>query len=139
MNIIDKRLASNSNKPKRKVKAIKLPIESLIIRAIDIWLLTKRLNDEYIDRQIPAKIMIPLNNLNAYFEDLGISFMDLAKTNYNDGLAVDIISFTCDPTKIGENPIITEMLRPIILFKGQVVCRGQVILSPFNKKENGKE
>ena len=102
----------------------------LIDFAINCWLLNKHLSELYKDDNLPSKILIPLNSMIELTQKKGIELIDLSKTKYDSGLAVEIVSYTCDPTLIGENVIIHEMIRPIVKYNDKIIRRGQVILAP---------
>lgn len=115
-----------------------ISMDILINMTVDAWLIAKHLKNEFSQKQIPSKLLIPLTRLEKYLTDIGIEVIDLTNTKYDPGLAVEIISYSCDPSKLGKDTQIKEMIRPIIKFKDQVVRHGEIILGPVAKIKEEK-
>ncbi len=75
--------------------------------------------------------------IEQFFKDSDIELIDLTNHEYDPGYAVGIVSYTCDPKSLKSEAIISEMVRPIVKYKGKVFRQGMVILSQKPKNANG--
>jgi len=107
-----------------------ISLDQIINVAINIWLIIKHLKIALKKESIPSKFFIPMNNLLEFLSNENIELIDLTNTKYDTGLAVEVVSYTCDPSLLGTEAVICEMIRPIVKYKNKIIRQGQVILAP---------
>jgi len=113
-------------------------VKDLIELSIEIWRLESRLNKILPTLQENQKETITnsVQKIKRYLEKNDIGLEDYTNHKFNEGRNLDILAVEKD-SKIVE-PIIKETKEPTVLFKGQVVRKGKVIiLEGENKKEEG--
>lgn len=102
--------------------------------AIAHWRLKKWVNERSTDKKLPAESSLRI--IEEYLSDNGISIVDLTNQVYDAGLAVDIV-YCENPDSPSNSPMITEMLRPVILLNNSVILNGQIVISqPLIVTEN---
>ncbi len=96
--------------------------------AIEIWRLEQKINK--VLPSLPENQRKNFENsfqkLKRYLEKNDVEFIDYFNKKYGDGLNLEILSVEKDP-KVNESKI-KETIEPTILYRGQVVRRGKVIL-----------
>lgn len=113
--------------------------------AVAYWRLKKWVSDLNTDKKLPAESALRV--FEEYISNNNIEIVDLTNQIYDAGLAVEIIYCENNETP-SESPIITEMLRPVILQNNNLILNGQVVISqpikpvkkrgrkPSTKKDN---
>ena len=107
---------------------VSVQTNDLIEHAIELWRLQNRLSK--IIENIPENQREILHNsikkLMRYLEKNDLEIIDYTNQKFNEGRNLDILAVEQDE-KISE-PIIKETKEPTILFKGQVIRKGKVIV-----------
>jgi len=112
-------------------------VKDLIELSIEIWRLENRLNKILSNLQGNQKEMITnsIQKLKRYLDKNDIELIDPTNHKFNEGRNLDILAVEKDPN-ISE-PIIKETKEPTVIYKGQVVRKGKVvILTGDEKKES---
>lgn len=113
---------------------VSIQVNDLIEHAIALWRLQNRLNK--VLENIPANqreiISNSLKKLMRYLEKNDIEIVDYTNQKFNDGRNLDILAVEKDENT--SEPIIKETKEPTILFKGQVIRKGKVIVLEKEKK-----
>ena len=107
---------------------VSVQTNDLIEHAIELWRLQNRLSK--IIKNIPENQREILHNsikkLMRYLEKNDLEIIDHTNQKFNEGRNLDILAVEQDE-KISES-IIKETKEPTILFKGQVIRKGKVII-----------
>jgi len=102
--------------------------------AVAYWRLKKWVIECNAEKKLPAESSLRV--IEEFLCENKITALDLTNQIYDAGLAVEII-YCENPDATCTNPIITEMLRPIILQDGVVILIGQIVISqPLMITEN---
>ena len=111
--------------------------------ATEIWRLEKRLNN--IKEAIHQGSQVDLDSLfdqiqriKDIFQKEEVEIKDFLSGNYNDGMSVNVLHFEEDKSLPKGTMRIVETVRPTIIFKGQVIAHGEVIVAK-SQASNGKE
>lgn len=92
-------------------------LDSLIKFAEEVWKDKKR-------RKSKSKLK---REAQKFINEIGIEMYDIEGDSFDPGLAVEVIDYK--NRKDSEETVIEKVLSPIILFDGEVVQRGQVIVA----------
>ncbi len=107
---------------------IPLQTNDLFDVAVEIWRLEQKMRK--VLPTLPENQRLSLENsiqkLKRYLEKNEVVCVDYLNQKYNDGLNVELLSVEKDPT-ITEARI-KETIEPTVLYRGQVVRRGKIIL-----------
>lgn len=111
-----------------KSDSAEIPINVLIELVIELWRHNKanQKSDNIRTRRLKSQI-------KKIIEFANIEVFDLEGEKYDPGLALEVIHYRTDDNKADK--IIEEMISPIIIFNGNVVNYGQVVLSGPKNKE----
>ncbi|MFA5349920.1 MAG: hypothetical protein WC357_01150 [Candidatus Omnitrophota bacterium] len=111
--------------------------------ATEIWRLEKRLNN--IKEAIPQGTQVDLDSLfdqvqriKDIFQKEEVEIKDFLSGNYIDGMSVNVLHFEEDKNIPKGTMRIVETVRPTVMFKGQVISHGEVIVAK-SQVNNGKE
>ena len=105
--------------------------------ALNYWRLSNWLNNSNADRKAVANSA--LKKINAYLEKQQIALMDLTGQKYDDGYAADVMGIESDRDVSEDELIVSEMVKPIIMYQGSVVRYGQVVLGDEIKSNRPEE
>jgi len=107
---------------------VSIQTNDLVEHAIELWRLENRLSK--VLGNIPENqreiFTNSIKKLFRYLEKNDIEIVDYTNKKFNEGINLDILAVEQDE-KISE-PIIKETKEPTILFKGQVIKKGKVII-----------
>lgn len=113
-------------------------LKDLIELSIEIWRLENRLNkvlSNLPDNQ-KENITNSIQKLKRYLDKNDIELIDHTNHKFNEGRNLDILAVEKD-INISE-PVIKETKEPTVVYKGQVVSKGKVIiLTGEEKKDSG--
>ena len=112
----------------QKFLNVSIQTKDLVEHAIELWKLENRIY-KILDTLPEEQKEIFTNSIKKmmrYLEKNDIEIVDYTNQKFNDGRNLDIIAVEQDE-KISE-PIIKETKEPTILFKGQVIRKGKVII-----------
>ena len=111
-----------------KSDSAEIPINLLIELVIEFWRHEKanQKNDNIRTRRLK-------NQIKKLIKFANIKVFDLEGEKYDPGLALEVIHYRKDDNKAEK--VIEEMISPIIIFNGNVVNYGQVVLSGPKNKE----
>lgn len=93
--------------------------------AVATWRLEKWISAVEVERKMAAKSS--LRAIKGFLEKCSVEYHDITGSQFDYGLAVSVINNESDEQD-EEKLIISEMVKPIILFQGTVIQHGQVIL-----------
>lgn len=102
--------------------------------ALNYWRLTNWVTKSNADKKSIA--YSALKRINSYLEKKQIELLDLTGQKYDDGYAADVLGVESETGASEEELIVSEMVKPIIIFRGSVIKHGQVILGDLIKKES---
>lgn len=103
----------------------------LIELAIDMWRLESRFNKMSNSLESQREIVHnSIKKIKRYLDKNDIEIVDHTNQKFNDGRNLDILSVETD-SRISQS-IIKETKEPTIMFKGQVVRKGKVIILAKN-------
>lgn len=113
-------------------------MNKIIDLSIAYWRLEKWVFAAPIDRKLAAESSLRI--FKEYFKSNKIEIIDLTGQNYDPGLSVEVMYYEDDDSKEDKMPIITEMMRPIIVQDGNVIEFGQVVIAknPIKIEENNQ-
>lgn len=108
--------------------------KTVIELIVDYWRITKMISRSATDI-IPSEIREQLMRFEDTMKKNNFEIKDMTNKPYSEGMVVDVIHFekSADPTF--NAPIISETLRPTIYFKGQVIEKGEIIVTEPATKE----
>ncbi len=110
--------------------------------ATEIWRLEKRLNN--IKEGIPGaqvdlgSLFDQIQRIKDIFQKEEVEIKDFLNGNYNDGMSVNVLHFEEDKNLPKGTMRIVETVRPTVMFKGQVISHGEVIVAK-SQQSGGKE
>jgi hypothetical protein len=111
--------------------------------ATEIWRLEKRLNN--IKETMLQGNQVDLDSLfdqvqriKDVFHKEEVEIKDFLSGNYSDGMSVNVLHFEEDKNLPKGTMRIVETVRPTIMFKGQVISHGEVIVAK-SQQSGGKE
>ena len=117
---------------------VSIQTNDLIDLAIEMWRLEHKLN--LILPTLPENQRVAINNsfkkLKRYLDKNDIEIIDYTNQKFNDGLNLDILAVENDPD-ISES-IVKETKEPTIVYNGQVVRKGKVIVLAKNNDDTQK-
>ena len=107
---------------------VSIQTSDLIELAIDMWRLERRLAKALplLPDEQKANINNSLQKLKRYLDKYNIEILDHTNQKYDEGQNLEILAAEKDPNV--KEPIIKETKEPTILYKGQVVHIGKVII-----------
>ena len=112
---------------------VSIQTNDLIELAIELWRMERKINK--LLSALPEDQRETLDNslqkLKRYLSKNDIEVMDHTNQKYDDGQNLEILAVEKDPGVL--EPVIKETIEPTILYKGQVVHIGKVII--VNKEE----
>ena len=79
-----------------------------------------------------------IQRIKDIFQKEEVEIKDFLSGNYNDGMSVNVLHFEKDKNLPKGTMRIVETVRPTIIFKGQVIAHGEVIVAK-SQASNGKE
>ena len=94
--------------------------------ALNYWRLTNWVTKSNADKKSIA--YSALKRINSYLVNKQIELLDLTGQKYDDGYAADVLGVESETGASEEDLIVSEMVKPIIIFRGSVIKHGQVIL-----------
>ncbi len=113
---------------------VSIQVNDLVEHAIELWRLQNRINKmlENIPENQREIISNSLKKLMRYLEKNDIEIVDYTNQKFNEGRNLDILAVEKDEN--ASEPVIKETKEPTILFKGQVIRKGKVIVLEKEKK-----
>jgi len=113
---------------------VSFQLNDLIEHAIELWRLQNRMNKvlENIPENQREILSNSIKKLMRYLEKNDIEIVDYTNQKFNEGRNLEIIAVEKDENISG--PIIKETKEPTILFKGQIIRKGKVIVLEKEKK-----
>lgn len=113
-------------------------LKDLIELSIEIWRLENRLSNILSNLQENQKETITnsIQKIKRYLDKNDIELIDHTNHKFNEGRNLDILAVEKDPRIVGS--IIKETKEPTVMFKGQVVRKGKVIILE-GEREKGEE
>lgn len=111
----------------KSMQRTQICIDRLIKLALASW----RLNNWISEHSMSGSETVVRHSgrmLSEFIHETGISFLDFRKQPYDAGLCVSIVDIVEDPRLPPNSVVIHETICPTILFAGQVVAFGQVVL-----------
>jgi len=114
---------------------VSIKTNDLIEHAIELWRMESRLNKVLpkLNDDIKESINNSFKKLKRYLEKNDIEIIDYTNQKFNEGLNLDIIAVENDSNI--QFPIIKETKEPTIIYKGEVVRKGKIILVKEEEKE----
>lgn len=94
--------------------------------ALNYWRLLNWVEKSNADKKSIANSA--LKRINMYLEKQQIELRDLSGQRYDDGFAADVLGIETETDTPEEDLIVSEMVKPIIIYRGSVIKHGQVIL-----------
>ena len=100
----------------------------LSLLAIEVWRLEKKITkvESALGNDNSRSIHASLDKIKTYLDKNKIEVTDFSGLKYNDGLNVDVLSFSDEKR---EQPIISETIEPMIRYNGKVAKRAKVIVT----------
>ena len=112
-------------------KSLELSVETddLVELAIELWRMERRLNKAIANLPEDQKEMLnnSMQKMKRYLDKKDIEILDHTDQKYDEGQNLEILAVEKD-SKAGE-PMIKETKEPTILYKGQVIHIGKVIIA----------
>lgn len=107
---------------------IQVQANDLVMLAIDLWRLEHRLNRilQGLPEDQRENVSNSMQKLKRYLDKNNIEVLDHTNQKYDDSQNLEILAVEQDSSVT--DPIIKETKEPTILYKGQVVHIGKVIL-----------
>jgi hypothetical protein len=107
---------------------IHVQVNDLVTLAIDLWRLEQRLNRILpgLPEEQRENVSNSMQKLKRYLDKNSIEVLDHTNQKYGDSQNLEILAVEQDSSIT--DPIIKETKEPTILYKGQVVHIGKVIL-----------
>jgi hypothetical protein len=107
---------------------VSIQTSDLIELAIDMWRLERRLAKALplLPEEQKANINNSLQKLKRYLDKYNIEILDHTNQKYDEGQNLEVLAAEKDPNT--KEPTIKETKEPTILYKGQVVHIGKVII-----------
>jgi hypothetical protein len=111
-------------------KANSIEVEIVEIGRIlqEVWILSKRIDSTYGDLAVPRKLSNPTDTVVQTMEKLGFEIVDLTGQIYDDGIFVTVCDEGLPFASGNSEPIISEMVTPIIKYSGKAILPGKVTL-----------
>jgi hypothetical protein len=106
---------------------IVLPQNALATLAIEVWRLW-RMIEGYQEQSYALSLRYSIKKMKQILEGQGFSFIDLVGQTYDAGMAVDVIDSEYEKKDEQMKLVVKEMIAPIVLFNGQLMSHGQVVL-----------
>lgn len=101
--------------------------EVLSALALETWRLRRALENGN-GPILPMSISYPAKKLKDIFQEEGITYLDMTGKPYDSGMAVDVLD-TEEDMEMPEGELrIKEMIKPVILWKDNLLSHGEAIL-----------
>lgn len=120
------------NKPHAIFVDLSPKSSDLVELAIEIWRVKNRVIKASPDLQEIHKrgLESSIQKMQKFLDRFSIEIIDHTNQKYNEGLSVDVLSFEIDPNiKV---PTIKETIEPTIIYSGNVVKKGKVVVIKNN-------
>ncbi len=108
--------------------------KTIIELIVDYWRITKMISKSPTDI-MPPEIREQLLRFEDTIKKNNFEIKDMTNKPYNEGMVVDVIHFEKSADVALTASIISETLRPTIYFKGQVIEKGEIIVTEPATKE----
>jgi hypothetical protein len=102
--------------------------------AIEVWRLRNCI--EPIQDKKFTIIRHSVLNIFSLLEKEGISFVELKNQIYDAGMAVEVIDIEENPQRLKGGNVIKEVIEPLILWNGQLLNQGRVIIEKGTLEES---
>lgn len=108
--------------------------KTIIELIVDYWRITKMMSRATADT-LPLEIREQLMRFEDTMKKNNFEIKDMTNKPYSEGMVVDVIHFEKSSDASLGSPTISETLRPTIYFKGQVIEKGEIIVTEPSTKE----
>jgi hypothetical protein len=113
---------------KNAFKILPAEVTELSNLAIEVWRLEKKV--QKINGAVSPDHFKSINNsvlkIKSYLIKQKIEVIDFTGSSYNDGLNIDVLSFSDEKR---DKPFISDTIEPMIKFNGKIVKRAKVIVT----------
>jgi hypothetical protein len=113
--------------PAELPQALAAPLQALAELAVEWWRLDRWANGPQADAS-NATARHVARRLGKFLDERGLSVLDLTGRPHEPGLAVEVVDVVRDAALAPGAELIDETVAPVVLWRGQVVRHGQVIL-----------
>jgi len=110
--------------------------KTLAVIACEVWRLKKYYESNKDSLPIPVRHSI--RKLYELLTNQGIAFIDREEKEFDPGLNCEVLAVEEDESLPEDSVIIKKTIKPIILFKSEVLTAGEVILARGIKNEKGE-
>ncbi|RJQ32069.1 MAG: hypothetical protein C4589_01035 [Peptococcaceae bacterium] len=111
--------------------------KTLAVVACEVWRLRKYYESNKDSLPIPVRHSI--RKLSELLAGQGVAFIDRDGKEFDPGLNYEVLAVEEDDSLPEGNIIIKKTIKPIILFKEEMLAAGEVILARGIKNEQRKE
>jgi len=111
--------------------------KTLAVIACEVWRLRKYYESNKDSLPIPVRHSI--RKLSELLTNQGVAFIDREEKEFDPGLNYEVLAVEEDDSLPEGSAIIKKTIRPIVLFKGEVLAAGEVILAQGIKNEQREE
>jgi molecular chaperone GrpE (heat shock protein) len=118
-----------------KFVKISTETDNLVDLAIDLWRMEQRTNKilPNLPKNEQESINKAIQKMKRFLDKNDIEIVDHTNQKFNEGQNLDILNMEIDPN-IKESRI-KETIEPTILFKGQVIRKGKIIVLAKSNNE----
>jgi hypothetical protein len=111
--------------------SIPVSVRQLCDVAIECWRLLN-----VVDESGSRTTSRAARRMTGTLTELGIEILDFVGRNYDSGLVAEVIDVVDDPTFASDEARIVETVVPTVLWRGQVLEPGQVVIKRSPKRAN---
>lgn len=104
-----------------------VPLDALVELAVESWRLEHWLAG-LPPEKVASKLRHVARRLQKFLTEREFAALDLTGQKYEPGMAVEVLEVFADESLRAQEKLIVEMVAPIILWRGQVVRHGQIVV-----------
>ena len=116
-------------------RVVEVPITAACDLATECWRLGKLNNASFLYTNDRLVLERSVRRLNEMLGGLGVCLIDLAGTAYDPGMAPEVVEVHLDGTLPDGGSIIDETILPTIMWNGNVIQVGQVVVRQAPKMQ----
>lgn len=118
---------------------LQVPLEGACTLSLECWRL-RRLAEQVGDANAGLVLRHAIRRITEILEDMGIEVVDFVGRTYDPGMVSEVVEVREDQGLLDGEAIIAETITPTVIWRGQVVSSGQIIVkrsTPQSQERSG--